>query len=114
MTGSAARFPVEQPLTIPRPAVKRVLLEPWSRNAELIRMKSRELRRDQIFPRPAISKARLRRDRKLRCVVQAWIPERPAALHLQVCHECIPVGDSSPSGVSVLAASCKTESRRDQ
>src|SRR5512142_2608917 len=88
------------------PAFRRLLVETafrWCRrgNRHLIEVERRQFCRDQIVRAPHVSKARLRCDGKLRRIIQPWIEERALTMHLENCHEGIPVRNRAPASPRV-------------
>src|SRR5690349_12936737 len=74
---------------------------PGGRNRELIEMERSELGRNDVIGGSDIVIAVLHRERKGISVAKTWIIERALPVHFEVRNENIPVGDASPSGVSM-------------
>src|SRR5579859_847966 len=79
------------------------------RYRQLIELKGLELRCDLIVIRAdiltigkfQISETVCCGDRKLRGVIQPWIPESAGPMHLQIRYEGVPMGNRTPTGPSV-------------
>src|SRR5579864_5433255 len=83
-------------------ASRRVFIEAahrrlWRSNAQLIELQVGEFRRDQIGGISNVAKPRSGCYGKLRRIVEPRIEERSLTMHLQICHESIPVRHRTPS-----------------
>ena len=77
-------------------------------------MEARELRRHPVDLGLHVAEAVAGRHRELDRIVQTRVPEPPLAVHLQVGHEGVPVGDRAPAGPGVEVEARQAERGRDQ
>ena len=69
---------------------------------------------DRITKVRQVAEPERRGDRKLRGVVEPWIPEPSLAAHFEVGHEGIPVGDRAPAGGGMQVDPCQAKGWRDE
>src|SRR6185369_16867384 len=84
------------------------------RYRELIEVKRRQLRRDQIRIAAHVAKTCTRRDRKLGCIIETRIVEGSLSVHLEVRNERVPVRNRTPARPRMKIDAGESERGRDQ